>query len=57
MFLYFTTPSHLTGHSDLGFGGRLWPQTVGVTVHEAHPPQQRPHDLLKETVVPEELCS
>lgn len=50
-------PSHLTGHSDLGFGGRLWPQTVGVGVHEAHPPQQRLYDLLKETVVPQELCS
>lgn len=57
LFTCFLTPSHLTGHSDLGFGGRLWPQTVGVTGDEAHPPQQRLYDLLKETVVPKELCS
>lgn len=57
MLLYSTTPSHLTGHCDLGFGGRLWPQTVGVSAHEAHPPQQRLYDLLIETVVPKELCS
>lgn len=48
---------HLTGHCNLGFGGRLCPQMVGLAVHEAHPQQEVLHDLLKERVVPEDLCS
>lgn len=50
-------PPHLHGHCNLGFGGRLWPQMVGIAAHEAHAPQEAPHDLLKERVVPEELCN
>lgn len=50
------TPPHLTGHSNLGCGGRLWPRMVGLAAHEAHPPQEGLHDILKETVLLKELC-
>lgn len=34
----------------------MWPQSVGFRANEAHPDEKGLYQLLKETVVPEELC-
>lgn len=47
--------SHLTGHSDLGFGRRLRPQSVRLGVHEAHSDEEGSEQPAEEGVVPKEL--
>lgn len=47
--------SHLTGHSDLGFGRRMRPQSVRLGVHEAHSDEEGSEQPVEEGVVPKEL--